>query len=309
MNTSANQPTESRLKQQITGLVKLTRWQEHILFTIPVTLLGVNMALWHSAAQFSVGSTSAIMLANMLAVTFAFMINDLADAADDARDPLRAARNSVTMGHITPRLGWMATGVIGLIALGLFATINQATLLIGAATLTLSFLYSWRGIRLKAWPVVDVVSHLLMLSSLLFLAGYFVFDHTPGLVWWIAGGVGLISAYGQLYNQLRDFALDQAAGLKNTTHFLGPRYTQWAMYGCLVLAALSLGFTVLQGLWPWWLLLLPLGLIPLMFAFKTARDMRGSAAIDITGQAQWGAMLIATIMMVVWLVVIIAQSG
>ncbi|MBI5957294.1 MAG: hypothetical protein HY866_01070 [Chloroflexi bacterium] len=85
-------------------------------------------------------------------------------------------------------------------------------------------------VRLKTLPVVDVISHLLMLSSLLFLAGYYAYNAEPGPAWWAAAGVGLISAYGQLYNQLRDFDLDRAAGLFNTSCFLGRQNTQRVMY-------------------------------------------------------------------------------
>lgn len=246
-------------------------------------------------------------MANLLVVTFAFMVNDIEDAADDARDDQRAARNMVSTGNVSSRAGWLAATVIGLSALVLFMSINRTTALIGVLNLSLSFLYSWRRARLKAWPLVDVLAHLLMLSSLLFLAGYFAHDHAPGLAWWVAVGVGFISAYGQLYNQLRDFALDQLAGLHNTAHVLGPRWTQWAMYGCLLLATLSLGYTGIKGLWPLWIMVIPMVLGPLLVVFKTARDMRGAIALEITGQAQWGAMVIATVMMVSWLIVIVAQ--
>ena len=158
--------------------------------------------------------------------------------------------------------------------------------------------------RLKAWPLIDVIAHLLMLSSLLLLAGYFAYSRDPGAAWWVAAGVGFISAYGQLYNQLRDYDMDQAAGLRNTASILGLRITRWAMYGCLALAAICLGVSAMNGLWPPWLALIGIGLSPILLLFKASTDMRGTTAIDPTGQHQLGALVLVTITLVIWLIVL-----
>jgi 4-hydroxybenzoate polyprenyltransferase len=290
------------ISPRMAGLLRLTRWQDHLLFTIPATLLGVNMAL-DAPNQSPDARVLLVLAANSLAVTFAFMVNDIEDAPDDARDPERAARNAVAIGAITPRTGWIASGVVGMLALGLFAGVNALTLRTGALTLLLGWLYSWRAVRLKALPVIDVIAHLLMLSSLLFLAGYFAFKRDLGAAWWITAGVGFISAYGQLYNQLRDYDMDQAAGLRNTASVLGARYTQWAMYVCLAAGIMCLGISALVGLWPVWLMLILLGSSPVLLLVRADTDMRGTAALDITGRAQLGAMVMATLTMIVWLVV------
>ncbi len=283
------------LKTPAAGLARLSRWREHIPFTIPATLLGINMAGRVD------GRLVIVLAANILAVTFAFMVNDLEDAPDDARDPERGARNAVAAGLITPRVGWAAALLVGLAAAALFAGLSRAACAVGMITLALSFLYSWRGVRLKALPLVDVISHALMLSTLLFLAGYFTVDSAPGRAWWVAAGVGLISAYGQLYNQLRDYALDRAAGLRNTAHFLGARGTQIAMYACLGGAALCLGLTVVMGLWPLWLVIVPVLATPLALWRRSTTDMRGTLALDLSGRLQARAMWIAGVMMLVWL--------
>ena len=206
---------------------------------------------------------------------------------------------------ISPRLGWLASVSVGILALFLFARVNRSTFWIGASTVALAFLYSWRGVRLKALPVVDVVSHLLMLSSLLFLAGYYAYDDRPGAVLWAVTGVGFFSAYGQLYNQLRDYDMDRTAGLRNTALFLGQHYTQRAMYTCLVAALACLGISVLAGLWPVWLGLIPLLLGPLLFIMPSSADMRGTEAIDLSGRAQPGALLIANMIALAWFVALL----
>ncbi len=285
------------------GVLRLTRWRDHLLFTIPATLLGITMAL-DAACHAPDARIALVLVANSLAVTFAFMVNDIEDAPDDAHDPDRAARNAVTSGEITPRAGWIASGGVGVLAMGLFACINTITMLTGALTLILGGLYSWRAVRLKALPLVDVIAHLLMLSALLFLAGYFTYHHHVGAAWWVAVGVGFISAYGQLYNQLRDYDMDQAAGLRNTASILGPRVTRWAMYACLAVAVFCLGISVVFGLWPLWLAVAAVGLSPLLLLFRSSTDMRGTTAIDPLGRIQVGVLVIASILLVVWLVTI-----
>jgi 4-hydroxybenzoate polyprenyltransferase len=247
-----------------------------------------------------------VTAANLLAVTFAFMVNDIEDAPDDAQDRIRGAHNAVACGEISPRAGWVVSGLVGSLALVLFASINRETFAAGGLTLGLGLLYSWRPVRLKAFPAVDVLSHVLMLSSLLFLAGYFVYDAGPGRAWWAAAGVGLISAYGQLYNQLRDYDMDRSANLHNTASILGRQVTQRLMYVGLGAAGLCLGITVIMGLWPLWLMIVPLLMSPLLIFARFCVDMRGTQAIDLSGHLQWGAMIIATTTILIWSLKIMA---
>ncbi len=204
--------------KQLIGLIRLTRWKEYVPFTIPLTVLGALLA--NQALDWRL---VAITAANILAVAYAFMINDIEDAPDDAVDPDRAARNPIAMGEISRRTGWTASGLVGLMAAALYACGGWWVLGIGVITLLLSHFYSWKPVRLKAWPVADVTSHALMLSGLLFLAGYFTYGSEPGWVWLVALAAILVSVYGQLYNQLRDYDMDKAAGLHNTAIIVGER--------------------------------------------------------------------------------------
>ncbi len=303
-----NQKTAAHvLRLQAAGLVRLTRWDEHILFTTAATLLGVNMAVYHHAADSLDARLILVTAANVLAVTFAFMVNDIEDAADDARDRTRGARNAITRHMIAPRTGRVSAGFTAALALVLFALVNPRVWMLGALTVALGFLYSWRGVRLKALPVVDVLSHVLMLSALLFLAGYVAYDPAAGRVWLVAVGVAFISAYGQFYNQLRDYEQDRAAGLCNTASLFGKRRTRWMMYAALGTAALCLAITAVVGLWPPWLLLVLVGLAPLLRLFRPDTDLRGTVAIDASGRLQLGAMAIAVLALLIWLVVQIAH--
>jgi 4-hydroxybenzoate polyprenyltransferase len=294
--------SQHRLAARTQALLRLTRWPEHVPFTLAATLLGANMAAYHADAALD-GRVLTVLAANALAVTFAFMVNDIADAPDDARAPARAARNAIASGALAARTGWAASLAVAAAAQALYATLPAPAALTGGATLLLGLLYSWRPVRLKARPIVDVIAHLLMLSALLVLAGYLAFDAAPGRVWLVIAAAGLISAYGQLYNQVRDDAQDRAAGLGNTTALLGAARARIAMRVCLGAAGLLLTLTALLGLWPPWLVGMVAALAGPVLLWRRATDMRGTQALDATGRLQLGAMLAAAAAMVLWLLV------
>ena len=300
--------TMTLVNGKMRGVIRLTRWQEYLPFVIPVTLLGALLAV-RSQNRILDWRLAIVLLANVLAVGYAFMINDIEDAPDDAREAHRAARNPVACGEITPRQGWLASGGVALIALVLYALSGAWPFVIGLLTLALCHLYSWKPIRLKAWPVTDILSHSLMLSGLLFLTGYFAYDQAPGPVWLVALAATLLSVYGQLYNQLRDFEMDKAAGLNNTAIIVGKRNAQWMMYGVVVIALLLMIYALLMDVIPLWIVAVPLISILALTLWARhsanpeaqARDMRGTVTTDVSGAAQAKFMLVANLTLVVWL--------
>jgi 4-hydroxybenzoate polyprenyltransferase len=288
------------LRAQIRGLIRLTRWQEYIAFVIPLTILGALLAARPNGILLD-WRLVVVTLANILAVAYAFMINDIEDAPDDARDPARAARNPITTGEIGVRIGYTACRIVAAVTLILYALGGVWALGIGIATLLLSHLYSWRPVRLKAWPVTDVVSHSLMLSGLLLLAGYFTYHTEPGIVWFVAASVTLVSVYGQLYNQLRDYDMDKAAGLNNTAIILGERNTRRVMYLSVGLAGAFLLAAILQGVFPVQLGLVLLVSIPISMWFRSQTDMRGGVAVDLSGSLQVQSLVVVNLTVAAWL--------
>lgn len=289
------------LSEQVRGLIQLTRWKETVPFVVPLTIVGALLAARPNDIMLD-WRLAAVTLANVLAVVYAFMINDIEDAPDDARDPDRAARNPITSGRIGVRLGYAACRLVAAVTLVLYALGGWWVLLIGVGTLLLSHLYSWRPVRLKAWPVTDIVSHSLMLSGLLLLAGYFTYHHAPGIVWFVAAAATLVSIYGQLYNQLRDFDMDKAAGLYNTAIILGENNTRRAMYLSVGLAAVCLLAAIVQGAFPLWLGLVVVVSLPISMLFRSQTDMRGTVAVETSGMMQFQAIVIFNFIMGVWLI-------
>jgi 4-hydroxybenzoate polyprenyltransferase len=298
---------QTPLRTQIRGLIRLSRWQEYVAFVIPLTILGSLLAARPNDIALD-WRLIVVTLANILAVAYAFMINDIEDAPDDARDPARAARNPITTGEIGVRIGYTACRIVAAVTLILYALGGVWALSIGIATLLLSHLYSWRPVRLKAWPVTDVVSHSLMLSGLLLLAGYFTYHTAPGIVWFVAASVTLVSVYGQLYNQLRDYEMDKAAGLYNTAIVLGEHNTRRVMYLSIALAGVCLLAAIVQGAFPLWLGLVLLLSIPVSMFFRSQTDMRGGVAVDISGSLQMQSLVIVNLTVAVWLISVIATQ-
>jgi 4-hydroxybenzoate polyprenyltransferase len=291
------------LSQQLRGLVRLTRWQEFVPFTVPLTVQGALLA--QRGAELTLDwRLLAVTLANLCALAYAFMINDIEDAPDDAREPARAARNPISNGEITPRLGYAACALVALLALGLYALGGGWVLAVGALTLALCHLYSWRPVRLKAYAVTDVVSHSLMLSGLLMLVGYYLYDTQPAWAWLVVAAVTLISVYGQLYNQLRDFAMDQQAGLRNTAIMVGQANAQRLMYAAIAGAVLCFVAAFVVGVFPWWLLIVIGVSGALSLLFRPTTDMRGGQAIDASGAVQVRVLIAMNIMTVGWWLVL-----
>jgi 4-hydroxybenzoate polyprenyltransferase len=302
-HVSEENPVQSTLSYasvKMRGVIRLTRWKEYVTWVFPLTAFGALLS--GKPMDFRL---LLVMLANTLVVAYAFMINDVEDAPDDAREAHRAAKNPITNGELTPLQGWAVSMLAAVATMVLFWLAGTQVFIVGMITLVLSHLYSWKPIRLKAFPVVDVVSHSLMLSGLLFLAGYYAYDSNPGPVWLVALVVTLISVYGQLYNQLRDFDMDVQAGLKNTAITIGKRNAQMLMYGSVGLAVVLFFVAVALQVVPLWVLVVPLIGIPALafFTRPSATDSRGTKAVDFSGSIQTQALLVLNATVAVWLVV------
>ena len=291
--------------------LQLSRWQEFVPFVLPLTVLGALLGAEFTARPLD-GRLLASLAGNMLAVAYAFMLNDIEDAPDDALDAARAPQNVIASGRLSARTAYRGCALAAAAALACYALGGGRVLLTGAGTLALAHLYSWRPVRLKKWALVDVVSHVLMLSALLFLTGYWLYARALGEAVWLLAAAALLSAYGQLYNQLRDAATDRSAGLRNTTWLLGERGARLAMYATVALSAYCVLQALLAGLFPaaagvGLVVAVPLALLWSRWRLGGPRlprslDMRGSVAADPSGALQMQALLLLNGLVAGWLI-------
>lgn len=208
--------------KKLKAILALTRWTEIYDYTLAITLLaavfsGIN---W----QFRI---LLIFIINVLGQCFAFMINDVEDAEDDALNPKKLKRNPVSNGKLSKKEGYIYSAIVAVVCIALFALLAVsynpfAVVLVAVTTLLTMFLYSWKKVRFKSMPVMDFFSHVYMLAGAPYLLAYFSFRQEMDLIGFIGLGIVLsISGYGMMENQLRDYDTDKQTNIKNSTSYIG----------------------------------------------------------------------------------------
>jgi 4-hydroxybenzoate polyprenyltransferase len=275
--------TEFNLKKTIKGLLKLTRFDEYVYFVLITTLLGV------AAAKGSFDWHMLILLpANWLAVGFAFMINDIEDAPDDALSSNKINRNPVSAGMITPKTARIWTFIVGVVSAVLFAFLGTWPFIFGLISLILGYLYSARSVRLKTIAALDILSHCLMLAGLQYLTGYFTYADRFNRIWfWPFAFVVSISIYGELYNEIRDIKGDSAANLRHTAIVLGSKVSHGLMLVILIFGIFAgfISFIVID-LIPFWVFIIMAVLAALFIIPPMLKVRRGDSSIAIQGAFQ-----------------------
>jgi len=286
------------LSSQLKAVVALMRLREIVPFVLVTTLLGVNVGGARPGLRLLV-----VLLGNLLVVAFAFMINDVEDAPDDALTPAKAVRNPISAGRLSPRIGYGASFAVAIGGLTLNAALGMWPLALGGLCLALGLLYSWRRVRLKAIPVADLLSHVLMLAALQFLCAYTAFQ--PGGQPWLAPClfVVAISMYGQLFNQLRDLDGDRRAGVNHTAARIGPRAAYTLMILLLLAALALLALSVWQGSVPLWTMGLAAGLSPVMLIVPVRRARLSGSATKVHALFHEPVLLLFVIVLLAWLAV------
>lgn len=268
------------MRPQLRALLHLTRGNEFTWQVIVTTLMGA------AAGHGRLGWPLVVLLvANWLAVGFAFMINDVEDAPDDARDPAKARRNPVSAGDLSLRDARLASYAVAAGAAAAYALLGLWPFALGLACLVLGQLYSWRRVRLKQLPILDLASHSLMLAGLQFLAAVYVFGTPQGTRWlYPFATLVAISMYGELHNEVRDREGDLKAGLEHTANLVGPTASRWLMAACLTVA-LGTGAVALfvNQLFPTWVLLAIAGLVPLLIALEMFKAWRARTRVNLEG--------------------------
>jgi 4-hydroxybenzoate polyprenyltransferase len=150
----------------------LFRPRAYFFFTLTYTLLGLTAAQgapsWRWLLAFA---------ANLLAVGFAFVFNQVTDAPLDvlsqSGQSTQPSRNPIATGELPLPLGRLIALLLAVVTLGLFALLGWRPLLFGLLTLLLGVLYSWDGLRLKGIALLDLSEHAWLLATPLFLSSYF----------------------------------------------------------------------------------------------------------------------------------------
>ena len=234
---------------KIRGLIRLTRYRDYLAFVTITTLLGAI------AADASLSwKLILVLIANQLAVGFAFMINDVEDAEDDAINPAKLNRNPVSCAAVSRRDGYIYSFIVAGLSALTYAFLGWVPFILGIISLLTGFYYSWKPVRLKNMFLIDMFSHCFMLAGLQYLPAFYTFQNqmtTKGFFPLLF--VILFSLYGELFNELRDLEHDLKAGLRHTAAILGHKATFRLMVGIaligVVAGVISLFFVDLLPVW------------------------------------------------------------
>ena len=229
---------------------------------------GISECGFTAAAAVLLGATAAgagldwrlvvALLANGLALSFAFMIARLEESPEDALDSSRSAGNPVASGGLTPLQGTRAALVFALGALGLSVFLGNQSFLYTLMTLVLGLAYSHHSVQLKKIAGLDLASHGLLFGGFQFLSAYDAFlNVSSSPLLFPLSFVVFLSIYWQIEQQIRSMPLDWERGFRNTALSLGYRRSQTLaiVFLCIAVACGILAFAPLKIL-PAWVLVM-----------------------------------------------------
>jgi 4-hydroxybenzoate polyprenyltransferase len=148
-NNSNTPPSESEgSSNPWEGLIRLSRYKDYAASVAVTTGLGAAAG----GATFS-WQLVLVLIANWLAVAYAFMINDIEDAPDDALNPEKINRNPVCAGLISSHQAYAAAYAIAAAAVIAYIPLGFLPALLGFVCVVFGHLYSWRPARRIAIPV------------------------------------------------------------------------------------------------------------------------------------------------------------
>ena len=205
---------QQKVKIKIKAIYALTRFNEYWDFNLTLCLLALAITGKSWDLLFLV-----IVLANLFSLAFAFMINDIEDSEEDATDLKKFLRNPIANKTISKREGYLYTNIVMFASIFSYLYIalksgNILPFIFGSLILIIDFFYSYRKFRLKKYPVLDLVTHSYMLAGGQFLVTYFAYQ---GILTPIALAglliVVFVSMYGELENELKDYAIDYRTGI------------------------------------------------------------------------------------------------
>ncbi|WP_346766025.1 UbiA family prenyltransferase [Thermococcus sp. M39] len=161
-----------------------------------------------------------VLMSLILYVAYAFAINNCFDVDTDLINPLKRNKNPIANGELSFGMGILSSVAIAVLGILFAAFLSYGELLIYVSMILLATLYSAPP-RLKAQPILDVLSHGIFFGAMPFLYGAY-FD---GVLtkYEIAIGLALLfySFSMELRNHLEDYESDLKANLRTTPIVIG----------------------------------------------------------------------------------------
>jgi len=196
----------------VENFVRLTRINEYF----KVLLLLFPLIFIISPQNLFSFVTIEIFLSNLLLTAFTYTFNDVEDAEDDYFDANKRKRNPVTCRELTKKQGYIFSFILLATGLLLLYLISPLIFIVGVSFSFIGFIYSWKPIRLKSIPIIDLVSHVLFLGALQFLTTYMTYRTIELPIIPFLMIIIPFSLINQLKGELNDFKVDRETKNINT---------------------------------------------------------------------------------------------
>ena len=229
---------------KIKTLLRLSRIEEYILI-----LLLIFPLIYLIAPDMLLSSLSIkLFISNLFLTAFNYSINDIEDAEDDFYDLKKRLRNPISSNDLSKNQSIIFSLVLLIGGLYALYLINSIVLTLGIINITIGFLYSWKRVRLKSTPVLDLVSHVIFLGTIQFFTIYLTFRSLDFHIIPFLMIIIPFSVMNEMFGELRDFNVDKITDITNTIQKLEKDNLRKIIMGLTFLAIL--GFTLVMLTFP-----------------------------------------------------------
>jgi 4-hydroxybenzoate polyprenyltransferase len=219
--TDADSAVNSSLIEKLGFVVWGVRYFD-IIILMAYPTMGAMFAIEELNLQVILRFT-VFSLLNFLFVTSMYIFNDWSDARLNPEEPKRRSRHALKHPFISSRQVLIISQMVSIVALIGFAFLSWRLLLVAVLIYLLTTAYSHPRINLKGRPVISTAIHFTG-AALYFMGGWAVF--MPFSIKEVCLGIffGLILAAGHFSNEIEDFELDMAAGIRTNAIAFGQRF-------------------------------------------------------------------------------------
>lgn len=192
--------------------IRLTRLNEYIyvlLLTFPLIFLISPEKLFSLI-------TPLIFISNLLITAFGYAFNDIEDADDDYHDIKKMKRNPIASKELSKKNSFFFSILLMSTGLILLYYINRTVFFLGIINVLIGFFYSWKPIRLKSKPFMDLISHVFFLGAIQFSIIYLALRPLDLHIIPLLTITISVSMMNEIFHELLDYELDKKTQINNT---------------------------------------------------------------------------------------------
>ncbi len=212
---------------------------------IGMGLLGLAMNIRNFP---DVKNASIVLISLILYVAYAFSLNNCFDVDTDVLNPRKRSKNPIASGELSFRAGIIFSMILAVSGIMLASLLGKEEFLIYLSMVLLATLYSAPP-RLKAQPILDVISHGIFFGMIPFFYGA-CFDGVLTRYEAVIGLALLLYSFAmELRNHLEDYESDIKASLRTTPITIGKSTSEKlaAIFSGLSIALLLISFSIPFG--------------------------------------------------------------